>query len=115
MEYKREQLGADYESVRGSTGKYMSLTGQPGKGRKIQGGQSVAELDIRALLTFDVPNILKETLTLKSDDFNSKRETVMNIVENGQSPMPLNVGVGSKTNQLFYVMMTGMGLYITKK
>jgi hypothetical protein len=25
-----EQLGTDYESVRGSTGKYMALTGQPG-------------------------------------------------------------------------------------
>lgn len=92
----------------------MALTGQPGKGRKVQGGQSVAELDIRALLTYDAKNILKETLTLKSDDFVSKRETIMNIVEHGESAMPLNVGVGSKTNQLFYVMMTGMGLYITK-
>ena len=53
-------------------------------------------------------------MTLKSDDFISKRETVMNIVEYGEANMPLNVGVGSKTNQLFYVMMTGMGLYITK-
>jgi DNA-directed RNA polymerase beta subunit len=84
------------------------------KGRKIQGGQSVAELDIRALLTYDAKNILKETLTLKSDDFVSKREVVMNIVENGEAAMPLTVGVSSKTNQLFYVMMTGMGLYITK-
>jgi DNA-directed RNA polymerase beta subunit len=66
------------------------------------------------LLTYDAKNILKETLTLKSDDFVSKRETVMNIVENGEASMPPNVGIGSKTNQLFFVMMTGMGLYVTK-
>jgi len=103
-----EQLSTDYESLR-STGSYVSLTGQPKKGKANQGGQSVGNLDIYNLLTYDVPSILEELMTVRSDDFSSKREVITNIIQTGESDLPKSTG-DANTKNLYDVHMIAMGL-----
>jgi len=107
-----EQFGKDYHSAR-STGKYTMLTGQPVKGKKNIGGQTVGPLDVYALLNYDSKNMLKELLTIKSDDFYNKRRIYSQILETGQSvDMPTNLGKG-KSADLKDIFILGLGLYIS--
>lgn len=103
-----EQLAADYESLR-STGPYVSVTGQPKKGRMNQGGQAIGNLDIYNLLSYDAPNLLNELLTIRSDDFNSKRFAVIDIIQNGSTSIPAKTG-NSSTQNIHNIHMIGMGL-----
>jgi hypothetical protein len=52
-------------------------------------------------------------MTVKSDDFKSKRDVVMSIIEDGKANLPEYTGTTSRTNQLFYTLMTGSGLYVS--
>ena len=104
-----EQIAEEYESVR-STGKYKFSTGQPEKDASNKGnGQSLGNWDIYSLLTAEVPNIMKELLTVRSDDFNSKRQMTINIIENGEANLPVETGDGS-TKELYKTHMIGLGL-----
>ncbi len=103
-----EQLASDYESIR-STGKYKSLTGQPVKGRADMGGQSLGNLDIYDLLSYDAGPILKELMTLRSDDKKSKREMIVNIIDKGETSLP-QISGDSTTQDLYRIHMIGMGL-----
>jgi len=105
-----EQLASDYESLR-STGPYVSITGQPKRGKTNQGGQSVGNLDVYNLLSYDVPNILNELLTIRSDDFNSKRFTTIDIIQNGNTSIPSKTG-NSATQNMHRIHMIGMGLKV---
>jgi len=106
-----EQLASDYESLR-STGPYVSVTGQPKKGKSNQGGQAVGNLDVYNLLSYDVPNILNELLTIRSDDFNSKRFTTIDIIQNGNTSIPTKTG-NSATQNMHRIHMIGMGLKVS--
>ncbi len=108
-----EQLAEDYETLR-STGSYMGASGQPKKGRKAEGGssQAVGGLDVYALLSYDCPSILNELMTVRSDDFSSKRKVFFNIVQTGSSEIPEETGNAS-TRQLYDKHMIAMGLKIT--
>lgn len=103
-----EQLAEDYESLR-STGGYRSITGQPQKGRANMGGQSMGNWDIYSMLSYNMKSTLQELLTVRSDDFRSKRKVVMDIIENGEASMPEDTGDAS-TKDLYRTHLIGMGL-----
>jgi DNA-directed RNA polymerase subunit beta len=105
-----EQLAEDYESLR-STGGYMSLTGQPKKGRADMGGQSIGNLDVYNLLTYNCPHVLEEFMTFRSDDFKNKRISTIDIIQNGNTSMPKKTG-GAGTHNLHKVHMIAMGLKV---
>ena len=105
-----EQLATDYESLR-STGGYVSLTGQPKKGKAEMGGQSIGNLDIYNLLQYDCSAILEEFMTVRSDDFRSKRLVITDIIQNGSCTMPKNTG-DAATKNLYNIHMTAMGLNV---
>ena len=105
-----EQFAEDYETLR-SSGSYNMITGQPRKGGHSEGGssQSIGGLDTYALLSYDCPKILAELMTVRSDDYISKRKVVTNIIQNGNSDLPTDIGQ-STTHQLFKLHMIAMGL-----
>lgn len=105
-----EQLADDYESTR-STGGYNPITGQPLKGKSRNGGQSVGNLDIYSLLTCDANDVLKEFMTIRSDNIKGKRQVIQNIRTDGNSKMPENIESG-QTFKLFNILMKGMGLQV---
>jgi len=107
-----EQLAEDYESLR-STGSYVSASGQPKKGRTSEGGssQAIGGLDIYALLGFDCPAILNELMTIRSDDFSSKRRVFIDIIQSGTSKIPDETG-NAATKQLYNKHMIAMGLRV---
>ena len=105
-----EQFSEIYSNIRG-TGMYQGLTRQPSRGKSKQGGQSIGGLDMNALLTYDVPSVMNELFTLRSDDHRSKRMVNSNIITDGHSEIPKSSGKGG-TSQLLDVYITGMGLEI---
>ena len=107
-----EQLSSDYESTR-SRGSYVGSTGQPVTKKSRMGGQNIGNLDIFNLLTYDANNILKELMTVRSDNTRSKNEVINNIISTGKSNMPENIKKG-KTQNLFNIMMLSIGLNIRK-
>ena len=106
-----EQLATDYESLR-SVGGYVSLTGQPKKGKADMGGQSVGNLDIYNILQYDCPAILEEFMTVRSDDFRSKRIVTVDIIQNGNCEMPKDTG-DAATKNLYNIHMIAMGLDVS--
>lgn len=105
-----EQFSEVYSNIR-STGMYQGLTRQPARGKAKQGGQSVGSLDMYALLNYDVPSVMNELFTLRSDDHRSKRMVNNNIITQGESTIPKESGRGG-TSQLLNVYIRGMGLEI---
>ena len=75
------------------------------------GGQSLGNLDIWTLISFDTPHILQELMTVRSDDFNSKRAVEVGIMQNGDANMP-DVTGDATTKELFNIHMIAMGLDI---
>jgi DNA-directed RNA polymerase beta subunit len=105
-----EQFSEVYSNVR-STGMYQGLTRQPARGKAKQGGQSVGLLDMNALLTYNVPSVLNELFTLRSDDHRSKRMVNNSIITTGEASIPKESGRGG-TSQLLNTYIQGMGLEI---
>lgn len=103
-----EQLASDYESLR-SEGGYTSITGQPLKGKSNRGGQSIGNMDVYNLLSYNTPAVLEELMTVRSDDFSGKRQVISNIQENGSSDMPSQTGHGA-TKKLHDIYITALGL-----
>ena len=101
-----------YSNIRGA-GKYQSLTRQPTKGKSKEGGQAIGNLDVYALLTYEVDNVLNEFLTLRSDDHKSKRQVYNSIIQDGKANMPESTGNGA-TQNLFSIYMTALGLDIRR-
>ena len=106
---RMEQTALDYETLR-STGSYAAVTGQPQKGRTDYSGQAIGNMDIYNLMTYDTPQILEELLTMRSDDFESKREMQINIIQHGSTDMPKRSGKGGRTQLLKRTYMTALGL-----
>lgn len=103
-----EQVSEVYSNVR-STGKYQGITQQATKGKSREGGQSIGNLDVNALLTYNVPSVLSELLTVRSDDHKSKRIVINDIINTGKANMPRMVGKGGTSN-LMKIFMKGIGL-----
>lgn len=103
-----EQTSQIYENSR-STGKYNRLTGQSTKGASKQGGQTIGQLDINALLSYDAPNIVNELTGLASDDHKTKKQVINDIIENGHSDKDTSKKVSDSLN-LAKIYLRSLGL-----
>ncbi len=81
-----------------STGSYALITQQPLGGKAQFGGQRLGEMEVWALEGYGASNILKEMLTVKSDDVTGRLRTYRAIVNGDVIPEP---GIPES----FYVMV----------
>ena len=65
-----------------STGHYSIITQQPLGGKSMLGGQRFGEMEVWALEAYGAAHILREILTVKSDDIHGRNKTYSNIVKN---------------------------------
>lgn len=71
-----------------SIGPYSLITQQPLGGKSQFGGQRFGEMEVWALESFGASNILREILTVKSDDVVGRRRTYEAIVKGDTLPEP---------------------------
>ena len=69
-----------------ATGPYSLVTQQPLGGKAQHGGQRFGEMEVWALEGFGAAFVLKELLTIKSDDMEGRNETLNAIVKGQQIP-----------------------------
>jgi DNA-directed RNA polymerase beta subunit len=73
------------------------------------GGQSLGNWDVYSLLTCDIPHVLQELMTSRSDDFKSKRQMTIDIIENGETSIIEDSG-NATTKELYRIHMIALGL-----
>jgi DNA-directed RNA polymerase subunit beta len=71
-----------------STGSYALITQQPLGGKAQFGGQRLGEMEVWALEGYGAAYLLKEMLTVKSDDVNGRNRTYKAIVDGKVIPEP---------------------------
>jgi DNA-directed RNA polymerase, beta subunit len=91
-----------------SIGPYSLITQQPLGGKAQFGGQRFGEMEVWALEAFGASNILREILTVKSDDVTGRAKTYEAIVKGETMPEPNNP---ESFNVLCYELK-GLGLDI---
>ncbi|WP_201260258.1 DNA-directed RNA polymerase subunit beta [Blattabacterium punctulatus] len=91
-----------------SIGPYSLITQQPLGGKAQFGGQRFGEMEVWALEAFGASNILREILTVKSDDVIGRAKTYESIVKGDSIPEPNNP---ESFNVLCYELK-GLGLDI---
>ncbi|WP_185877773.1 DNA-directed RNA polymerase subunit beta [Blattabacterium cuenoti] len=91
-----------------SIGPYSLITQQPLGGKSQFGGQRFGEMEVWALEAFGAANILREILTVKSDDVVGRAKTYEAIVKGTEMPNPNNP---ESFNVLCYELK-GLGLDI---
>lgn len=92
-----------------SIGPYSLITQQPLGGKAQFGGQRFGEMEVWALEAFGASNILREILTVKSDDVMGRAKTYETIVKGDPMPEP---GIPESFNVLLHEL-NGLGLKIT--
>mgnify|MGYP001190471854 CR=1 FL=1 len=92
-----------------SIGPYSLITQQPLGGKAQFGGQRFGEMEVWALEAFGASNILREILTVKSDDVVGRAKTYESIVKGEKMPTP---GIPESFNVLLHELR-GLGLKIT--
>ncbi|SMC52516.1 DNA-directed RNA polymerase subunit beta [Moheibacter sediminis] len=92
-----------------SIGPYSLITQQPLGGKAQFGGQRFGEMEVWALEAFGASNILREILTVKSDDVIGRAKTYEAIVKGEPMPEP---GIPESFNVLLHELQ-GLGLDIT--
>ncbi len=92
-----------------SIGPYSLITQQPLGGKAQFGGQRFGEMEVWALEAFGAANILREILTVKSDDVIGRAKTYESIVKGDVLPQP---GIPESFNVLLHELR-GLGLNIT--
>ncbi len=92
-----------------SIGPYSLITQQPLGGKAQFGGQRFGEMEVWALEAFGASNILREILTVKSDDVVGRAKTYETIVKGEPMPEP---GIPESFNVLLHEL-NGLGLKIT--
>ncbi|MFV0303903.1 MAG: DNA-directed RNA polymerase subunit beta [Moheibacter sp.] len=91
-----------------SIGPYSLITQQPLGGKAQFGGQRFGEMEVWALEAFGASNILREILTVKSDDVIGRAKTYESIVKGEPMPEP---GIPESFNVLLHELQ-GLGLDI---
>ena len=91
-----------------SIGPYSLITQQPLGGKAQFGGQRFGEMEVWALEAFGASNILREILTVKSDDVIGRAKTYESIVKGDPLPTP---GIPESFNVLLHELK-GLGLNI---
>ena len=92
-----------------STGPYSLVTQQPLGGKAQFGGQRFGEMEVWALQAYGAAHILREILTIKSDDIEGRSKVYSALVQGEDLPDPT-------TPEAFNVFMKeiqGLGLDIT--
>ena len=92
-----------------SIGPYSLITQQPLGGKAQFGGQRFGEMEVWALEAFGAANILREILTVKSDDVMGRAKAYESIVKGENMPEP---GIPESFNVLLHELR-GLGLNIT--
>ncbi|MFT4695708.1 MAG: DNA-directed RNA polymerase subunit beta, partial [Urechidicola sp.] len=92
-----------------SIGPYSLITQQPLGGKAQFGGQRFGEMEVWALEAFGAAHILREVLTVKSDDVYGRMKTYEAIVKGDNIPEP---GVPESFNVLLHELK-GLGLTMT--
>lgn len=91
-----------------SIGPYSLITQQPLGGKAQFGGQRFGEMEVWALEAYGASNILREILTVKSDDVIGRAKTYEAIVKGDPMPEP---GIPESFNVLLHELQ-GLGLDI---
>lgn len=106
-----EHFSSQYASVGGAQ-KYSGLSKQPMKMGSGQNVSALGQMDINALITYEVDGILQELLTARSDHHKAKRRMYMDIVETGKAvDLIKDTGTGG-TAELKNIYLTSLGLNI---
>lgn len=92
-----------------SIGPYSLITQQPLGGKAQFGGQRFGEMEVWALEAFGAANILREILTIKSDDVMGRSKAYEAIVKGEPMPQP---GIPESLNVLLHEMR-GLGLSVS--
>ena len=92
-----------------SIGPYSLITQQPLGGKAQFGGQRFGEIEVWAIEAFGASNILRELLTVKSDDVVGRAKTYESIVKGEPLPEP---GIPESFNVLVHEVQ-GLGLKVT--
>lgn len=92
-----------------SIGPYSLITQQPLGGKAQFGGQRFGEMEVWALEAFGAAHILREILTVKSDDVMGRAKAYEAIVKGDNMPAP---GIPESFNVLIHELR-GLGLNIT--
>ena len=92
-----------------SLGPYSLSTQQPLGGKAQFGGQRFGEMEVWALEAFGASNILREILTVKSDDVVGRAKTYEAIVKGDRMPEP---GIPESFNVLLHELQ-GLGLKVS--
>lgn len=108
-----EQTGDDYEATR-AQGKYVQKTGQPTTGKKREGGQSIGNLDVYNLLTYDLDAVFDEILSIRSDDEKRKKQVLNSLRNTGEATIPEKTSEG-RTKQLLKLYLMSLGIKINTK
>ncbi|MCB9202193.1 MAG: DNA-directed RNA polymerase subunit beta [Flavobacteriales bacterium] len=91
-----------------STGPYSLITQQPLGGKAQFGGQRFGEMEVWAVEAFGASNILREILTVKSDDVTGRAKVYEAIVKGEPMPEP---GIPESFNVLLHELY-GLGLEV---
>ena len=91
-----------------SIGPYSLITQQPLGGKAQFGGQRFGEMEVWALEAYGASSILREILTVKSDDVMGRAKTYESIVKGETMPEP---GLPESFNVLMH-QLKGLGLYL---
>jgi DNA-directed RNA polymerase subunit beta len=92
-----------------SIGPYSLITQQPLGGKAQFGGQRFGEMEVWALEAFGAANILREILTVKSDDITGRAKAYEAIVKGDNIT---NIGTPESFNVLLHELR-GLGLEVT--
>jgi len=92
-----------------SIGPYSLITQQPLGGKAQFGGQRFGEMEVWALEAYGASSILREILTVKSDDVMGRAKTYESIVKGDVMPEP---GLPESFNVLMHELK-GLGLDVT--
>ena len=92
-----------------SIGPYSLITQQPLGGKAQFGGQRFGEMEVWALEAFGAAHILREMLTVKSDDVYGRAKTYESIVKGDVLPRP---GIPESFNVLLHELR-GLALEVT--
>lgn len=85
-----EHIASEKLNSRGSPGAkyYDTITSQPTRGKEKYGGQRAGEMEVWALAAHDADSILKEILTLKSDNPQSVRDNLKKYFASAGEQLP---------------------------
>ena len=92
-----------------SIGPYSLITQQPLGGKSHFGGQRFGEMEVWSLEAFGAAHILREVLTVKSDDVTGRAKAYEAIVKGRNLPEP---GIPESFNVLVHELR-GLGLKVT--